>query len=203
MNNNINWDDIFNFGENKSKKIPYEERNINQNILNEIDFKNNSNIRQEELLKERITTEFDREFEARQRDEQQRKRLKYEVIIAVTEYLENYVNESLAYKTALYIYSEAEKKSDNIYEIIDYISKYIAVIEHYYNKNTTNLKYLTPIEIENLKFGDKIVVVLNKVEVYNAVVINDNIVRYEDGKEDTLHTIAEAVYNNRALVVVI
>ena len=147
--------------------------------------------------------EFEREFEARQRDEQQRKRLKYEIIIAVTEYLENYVNESLAYKTALYIYSEAEKKSDNIYEIIDYISKYIAVIEHYYNKNTTNIKYLTPTEIENLEFGDKIVVVLDKIEVYNAVVINDNIVRYEDGKEDTLHTIAEAVYNNRALVVVI
>lgn len=203
MNNNINWDDIFNFGENKSKKIPYEERNINQNILNEIDFKNNSNIRQEELLKERITTEFDREFEARQRDEQQNKRLKYKIIIAAAEYLEKYVDESLAYKTALYVYSEAEKKSDNIYDIVYYISKYIALIEHYYNKNTTNIKYLTPTEIENLKFGDKIVVVLDKIEVYNAVVINDNIVRYEDGKEDTLHTIAEAVYNNRALVVVI
>ena len=125
MNNNINWDDIFNFGENKSKKIPYEERNINQNILNEIDFKNNSNIRQEELLKERITTEFDREFEARQRDEQQNKRLKYKIIIAAAEYLEKYVDESLAYKTALYVYSEAEKKSDNIYDIVYYISKYI------------------------------------------------------------------------------
>lgn len=58
MNNNINWDDIFNFGENKSKKIPYEERNINQNILNEIDFKNNSNIRQEEILKKHSAMEF-------------------------------------------------------------------------------------------------------------------------------------------------